>query len=525
VIPLDQQDYIRYQQALKGNRVKGAELYRSLLENKTIAPVFAQSSAAAAATFTDSLKPVNQPLPKILAETEYLEPMMLAYVNAGMGTSYATLEQATEDSRFPEVFQGRDIGRLPFEVPELRKVLRNPKLAITYSRDDVPFSIAAYQSYVTSLGMTATTITLPNTYTWTWAGAYVPGRGWYVFGAYTDTWATTRTARVWRIKGTSAEAAFTGSDQQQYIAAGYHPVQDRIYAFRAATSSTSTGQAAKSVTPAETLYLDTFRINADGSLSRETSASIGTNITVYEMIFDARRGKFLCLGSAGSGTSTFSSQSLSNPRNYAVPAVMIGDRTSWSAQVKYSFNRSPNSYHIRRLALDRLTGKALVTLANNTTFIIHTDNSLKEVVVNSDTSFNTNFGNVNIPVGRNKWIVNYYASSSTSDMRPYLLEVNEDNTLKAFTRLMDSKLDSLCYDPLTRYTGLLAGNYYAFEILTRTLHYYVSSVVTGTTSRYIYTAPDAASTLALAAQTETADDLSPSDTGKLKIVKPAYWEV
>ncbi len=131
MIPINQQDYVRYQQALKGNRIKGAELFRSLLEDKTIAPVLAQTAAAAASVFTDCSQAANQMLPAILGETEYYEEMVLAYVNAGMGTNYATLAEAAEDSRFTKVVHGRDIGQLPrLTLPGYRDLLLKPMIAL-----------------------------------------------------------------------------------------------------------------------------------------------------------------------------------------------------------------------------------------------------------------------------------------------------------------------------------------------------------------------------------------------------------
>ena len=220
MIPMNQQDYIRYQQALKGNRVKGAELFRSLLEDAAIAPVFAAAPAAAGAVFTDCGKTINRTLPNLLNATPYAQSMVLAYVNAGIGTAYETLREAAADSRFVSVFHGRDIGELPLAMEkEYRKLLSIPDIALGYSEPDSKYAIAAAAQYINTIGMSAVTVTFSETYSWQWSGTYVPNHGWYVFGAYTTEYNGTRTARAWRISGTSAVTVFSSSTQQEYISA------------------------------------------------------------------------------------------------------------------------------------------------------------------------------------------------------------------------------------------------------------------------------------------------------------------
>lgn len=211
MIPMNQQDYIKYQQAFKGNRVKGAELFRSLLENDEIAPELVRAPAAAGAVFTDCGEEVNKTLPSILGETQYVPEMVLAYVNAALGRTYDTLEEAAKDSRFYEVFHGRDISELPLVMGgRFKKLLCNQDVAAGYSSAEAKYAIGADAAHIEALGIAATTITATETYTWQWTGTRVPHHGWYVFGAYANGYSDQRTARIWHVNGTGFTTSYTG---------------------------------------------------------------------------------------------------------------------------------------------------------------------------------------------------------------------------------------------------------------------------------------------------------------------------
>ena len=62
MIPINQQDYIRYSNTFKGNYIKGREIFKSLLESNLTSEELVNSPAASAAVFTNADTPINQKL-------------------------------------------------------------------------------------------------------------------------------------------------------------------------------------------------------------------------------------------------------------------------------------------------------------------------------------------------------------------------------------------------------------------------------------------------------------------------------
>lgn len=100
MIPQLQNDYYKYSRLFKGNYLKGATLFRSLLNDASAAAQIIQSVPALGAVFTDFYKSeANKLCYDVLAESAYFEQAMMAYFRGVGATVHETFDDLLADTQ------------------------------------------------------------------------------------------------------------------------------------------------------------------------------------------------------------------------------------------------------------------------------------------------------------------------------------------------------------------------------------------------------------------------------------------
>ena len=98
MIPLLQNDYYKYVQMFRGNYLKGATLFRSLLNDSTTREQLLESLPALSAIFTDFSKTeANRLCYDILIEKDYFEAALMSYLRGIEVTKHQTMEELLDD--------------------------------------------------------------------------------------------------------------------------------------------------------------------------------------------------------------------------------------------------------------------------------------------------------------------------------------------------------------------------------------------------------------------------------------------
>lgn len=98
MIPLLQNDYYKYVQMFRGNYLKGATLFRSLLNDSTTREQLLESLPALSAIFTDFSKTeANRLCYDILIEKDYFEAALMSYLRGIEVTKHQTVEELLND--------------------------------------------------------------------------------------------------------------------------------------------------------------------------------------------------------------------------------------------------------------------------------------------------------------------------------------------------------------------------------------------------------------------------------------------
>lgn len=98
MIPLLQNDYYKYVQMFRGNYLKGASLFRSLLNDPTTREQLLVNLPALSAIFTDFSKTeANKLCYDILAEKGYFEEALMFYLRGIEATTHQTVEELLND--------------------------------------------------------------------------------------------------------------------------------------------------------------------------------------------------------------------------------------------------------------------------------------------------------------------------------------------------------------------------------------------------------------------------------------------
>ena len=138
MIPLLQSDYYKYSQMFRGNFLKGASLFRSLLGNLETAEQLINSAPAMASVFTDfSKSEANRQCFNVLAEKPFYEEAMMTYLKDMAATSHNTSAELLEDANdVVEIFRNPQFDPLFQEKPDLiRRALKKRNIYETLSED------------------------------------------------------------------------------------------------------------------------------------------------------------------------------------------------------------------------------------------------------------------------------------------------------------------------------------------------------------------------------------------------------
>lgn len=99
MIPNLQMDYFKYSRLLRGNFLKGATLFRSLLNDAAVAESIINTAPAMAAVFTDFYKTAaNRLLYDVLAESPYFDEAVMSYFRGVGATDHQTVEELLADT-------------------------------------------------------------------------------------------------------------------------------------------------------------------------------------------------------------------------------------------------------------------------------------------------------------------------------------------------------------------------------------------------------------------------------------------
>ena len=98
MIPLLQNDYYKYIQMFRGNFLKGATLFRSLLNDPTTREQLLENLPALSAVFTEFSKTeANRLCYDILIEKNYFEEALMFYLRGIEATTHQTIEELIDD--------------------------------------------------------------------------------------------------------------------------------------------------------------------------------------------------------------------------------------------------------------------------------------------------------------------------------------------------------------------------------------------------------------------------------------------
>ena len=98
MIPLLQNDYYKYIQMFRGNYLKGASLFRSLLNDPTTREQLLENLPALSAVFTEFSKTeANRMCYDILIEKDYFEAALMTYLRGIEATTHQTIEELLDD--------------------------------------------------------------------------------------------------------------------------------------------------------------------------------------------------------------------------------------------------------------------------------------------------------------------------------------------------------------------------------------------------------------------------------------------
>lgn len=123
MIPLLQNDYYKYVQMFRGNYLKGATLFRSLLNDSTTREQLLVNLPALSAVFTDFSKTeANKLCYDILIEKSYFEDALMYYLRGIEVTTHQTVEELLNDEdNVIALLQNEELAPLFHENVELYK--------------------------------------------------------------------------------------------------------------------------------------------------------------------------------------------------------------------------------------------------------------------------------------------------------------------------------------------------------------------------------------------------------------------
>jgi len=164
MIPLLQSDYYKYSQMFRGNFLKGATLFRSLLGNPETAEPLINSGPAMASVFTDfSKSEANRQCFNVLAEKPFYEEAMMTYLKDMAATSHETsAELLTDTGNMIGIFRDPQFNPVFQEKPDLiKKALLKRNVYEAISEDDncdVALAIDKLRTYSSLLNGVSTNI-------------------------------------------------------------------------------------------------------------------------------------------------------------------------------------------------------------------------------------------------------------------------------------------------------------------------------------------------------------------------------
>ena len=123
MIPLLQNDYYKYVQMFRGNFLKGASLFRSLLNDPTTREQLLANLPALSAVFTEFSKTeANRLCYDILVEKNYFEDALMFYLRGIEATSHQTIEELlNDDDNVMALLSNKELEPLFQENVELYK--------------------------------------------------------------------------------------------------------------------------------------------------------------------------------------------------------------------------------------------------------------------------------------------------------------------------------------------------------------------------------------------------------------------
>lgn len=127
MIPILQNDYYKYVQMFRGNYLKGATLFKSLLNDPTTREQLIANLPALSAVFTDFSKTeANRLCYDILSDKSYFEDALMNYLQGIEATSYSTMtELLNDENEIIELLQNEELLPLFHECASLyEKVLK-----------------------------------------------------------------------------------------------------------------------------------------------------------------------------------------------------------------------------------------------------------------------------------------------------------------------------------------------------------------------------------------------------------------
>ena len=111
MIPILQNDYYKYVQMFRGNYLKGATLFKSLLNDPTTREQLIANLPALSAVFTDFSKTeANRLCYDILSDKSYFEDALMNYLQGIEATSYSTMtELLNDENEIIELLQNEEL--------------------------------------------------------------------------------------------------------------------------------------------------------------------------------------------------------------------------------------------------------------------------------------------------------------------------------------------------------------------------------------------------------------------------------
>lgn len=192
MIPLLQSDYYKYSQMFRGNFLKGATLFRSLLNNPETAEPLINSGPAMASVFTDfSISQANRQCFNVLAEKPFYEEAMMTYLKDMAATAHETsAELLTDTGNMIGIFRNPQFDPVFQEKPDLiKKALLKRNIYGALGEDansDVALAIDKLRSYSSLLtGVSANIHTSFSTYWSTLNGTDTPFSATEKYYSYT----------------------------------------------------------------------------------------------------------------------------------------------------------------------------------------------------------------------------------------------------------------------------------------------------------------------------------------------------